>query len=530
MNKHDSPQQLLTRVNQLAGQKKISEALKLAKTILRQHPKFANAWLTIAFLYFQTNQIDQARKALKKARTLEPNNAFFAFQEVMMLKSINKIGDALSIAKKLARTPLKDHRMNVALAHFLEVNYAFHEAKLLYTYLHKQQPDFSDWPAKLAMIEQAFGNIDAAEKLAQEAISKKPNHANVHFFISHLKKQSKESNHIDELKDIIKQRPGDKTNQSMLYFALAKELEDCGEYSESFKYRKMGADLFRSTLKYDINSDLGFMQEIRKEFDTDFFKDISSKSSDEKPIFIVGLPRSGTTLLDRIISAHSDVTAADEITHMNQGILQELSHQYRGKNLSRNELVRASKYINFKKLGLDYLDNARFARGTTPRFTDKFPQNSYYVGMILKALPGAKIIILQRHPVAVCYSIYKQMFHRDAYPYSYMLEELADYYIEHTKLLKHWQKMAGHSVKTVYYEELVSNLENQTKDILSFLDLSWQPECLNFHKNKQPTATASASQVRQKVYTDSVAMWQNYESELQPLISKLKAAGCLDTA
>lgn len=529
MNQHDSPHQLLARVNQLAGQRQISEALTLAKTILREHPNFANAWLTSAFLYFQNNQIDQARKAIKKARTLEPNNTFFAFQEVMMLKSINKVGEALSIAKKLAQTPLEDNRMNDALARFLEVNYAFHEAKLLFTHLHKQQPDFSDWPAKLAMIEQAFGNLDAAENLAQEALSKKPNHANVHFFISHLKKQSKESNHINELKDIIKQRPGDKANQSMLYFALAKELEDCGEYSESFKYRKMGADLFRSTFQYDINSDIGFMQEIRKEFDADFFKGISTKVSDEKPIFIVGLPRSGTTLLDRIISAHSDVTAADELTHMNQGILQELSHHSRGKNLSRNELVRASKHINFKKLGQDYLDNARFARGTTPRFTDKFPQNSYYVGMILKALPGAKIIILQRHPVAVCYSVYKQMFNGDAYPYSYTLEEMADYYIEHTKLLSHWQEMAGDAVKTVYYEDLVSDLENQTKDILSFLDLSWQPECLNFHKNKQPTASASASQVRQKIYTDSVALWQNYETQLQPLISKLKAAGCLDT-
>jgi hypothetical protein len=129
---------------------------------------------------------------------------------------------------------------------------------------------------------------------------------------------------------------------------------------------------------------------------------------------------------------------------------------------------------------------------------------------------------MQRNPVAVCYSVYKQLFSKDSYPFSYDLKEMAAYYNQHNTLLKHWQAIGGDAVKTIYYEDLVGDLENQAKDIMRFLNLDWQPQCLDFHKNRQPTATASSSQVRQKLYTGSVELWRQYEPQLKTLIDSLE--------
>ncbi len=527
MTHETSPQQQLAQVNQLAQQRQLKQALSLVENIIQEYPKFAPAWFTAAFLYFQSNIPVQAEQALKQARQLEPDNLNFAFQEIMMLDAMNRPDEALRLAQELIAKTLPDGNMSTQLAGVFEKNEDFKSAQYIYSHLSSLQPQHIGWLLKSAMIEQNLGDIAAAEVFMNRALAIEPDNPDVLFFRSHLKKQSNESNHIEALTVIRQKNLSNPTNKAKIYFALAKELEDCQQYEASFNARKTGADIYRQSYQYDVNSDLQFMRQLRSDFNSKFVdKDIPGYKTEE-PIFIVGLPRSGTTLLDRIISSHSDVIAAGELKQFNRCMLQGLQSLKLNPNLSRTEMVTASTQLDFLKLGETYLRNSRTRTGSSPRFTDKFPQNSYYVGMILKALPQAKVIIMQRHPVAVCYSVYKQMFNHDSYPYSYKLDEMADYYIEHNKLLNHWQEIGGDAVKTVYYEDLVSDLESQAKSILAFLNLSWQPECLDFHKNRQPTATASASQVRQKLYSSSVELWRHYESQLQPMIDKLQAAGCL---
>ncbi len=528
MTPDQTTNEALTRINQLASQGQRIQALDLAESLLTKNPELTQAWLISAFLYFQTNQVNKATEAIAKARELEPDNKQVAFQQVMLLDAINLPQDALVTADWLSHNPPADDRMVEQLARFLEINHAFESAQRLFQRLSKSQPQHSGWKLKLAMIEQNYGRIEQAKELAKEALGINPNNADVLIFLSHLSRQSKNSNHIKQLRALTKDQNLSVSDRAKIYFALAKELEDCQEYQKSFSARKYGADIYRQSYQYDVNSDIGFMQQIERIFNESIVNRQEQIADIEKPIFIVGLPRSGTTLMDRIISSHSDVTAAGELKHFNRCITAALQHQFPGQQMSRRDMVRATAQLDLESLGKRYLANAQTSRGKTPRFTDKFPQNSYYAGLILRALPGAKIIIMQRHPVAVCYSVYKQMFNRDSYPFSYDLEEMADYFIAHDRLLHHWQKIGGDRIKTVYYEDLVADLETQARAVLTFLDLPWQNQCLEFHKNKQAAATASASQVRQKVYTDSVAMWQNYETELQPLISKLKAAGCLD--
>ncbi len=521
MTANSIQQQKLNQVNFLAQQKQFSQALSLVKKITQEHPNFAAAWFNSAFLLFQNNNIDEAAAAITMAKQLEPNNLTYAFQEVMMFDSLNRPDIVLPLAQKLTLKPLPDNAMNEKLALILEINEDFASALKLYQHLADCQPNQANWLLKQAITLQNLGNIEQAAKLCDQALALEPNNADGQFLRSHLKTQTTAENHIGSLREACKTKLIADSEKTKLYYALAKELEDCSQWDESFNARKKASDLCRQSFQYDIQSDIDFMRQIQIEYSADFTRQKSTKNLSDKPIFIVGLPRSGTTLLDRIITSHDDVKAAGELKQFNRCMLQGLQQLKLNPQKSRTDIVTASRQLDFDSLGQSYLQTSRGRTGDSPRFTDKFPQNSYYVGMILKALPNAKVIIMQRHPVAVCYAVYKQLFSNDSYPFSYNLEEMATYYNQHNQLLNHWQQTGGDAVKTVYYEDLVSDLENQAKGIMAFLNLTWQPQCLDFHKNSQPTSTASASQVRQKLYTGSVDLWRRYEQQLQPLINRL---------
>lgn len=516
-----TPQQKLAKVNQLASQRQIPQALSLANEITEAYPDFAAAWFTSAFLLFQHNNTKQAISALKMARNLDPTNSNYAFQEIMMFERLNRPDIALSLAQKLATHQLADNRMYEQLARILEVNEDFEGALKLFQRLATNQPNQAAWLLKQATVLQNLGHIDQAEKLSNTALTMEPSNADGQFFRSHLKRQSVTDNHIDSLREACHTKYATATEQAKIHYALAKELEDIHQFDDSFTARKQGAKVFRQSFQYDLQSDIDFMRQIQIEYDADFIQHKSTTNVTDEPIFIVGLPRSGTTLLDRIITSHDQVKAAGELKQFNQCMLNGLQLLKLNPQLSRTKMVTASRQLDFTQLGQSYIQTSRTKTGDSPRFTDKFPQNSYYVGMILKALPNAKVIIMQRNPVAVCYAVYKQLFGNDSYPYSYDLKEMAAYYNQHNQLLNHWQQLGGDSVKTIYYEDLVNDLENQAKGVLKFLNLEWQAQCLDFHKNRQPTATASASQVRQKLYTSSLDLWRQYEQQLQPLINNL---------
>ncbi|MBD3653709.1 sulfotransferase [Kangiella sp.] len=319
--------------------------------------------------------------------------------------------------------------------------------------------------------------------------------------------------------------------KAKIYYALAKELEDCERFSESYKIRQLGAEVYRKSLNYNLNDELNFIRAIKQTYTAQTLKEKKERQATElesnKPIFVVGLPRTGTTLLERIVSSHSKVTSAGELTHFNRLMSAGMDQLGLVPQLSRSEMVSESTKLDFVQLGKQYLEATKALVGKKEHFIDKLPQNSLYIGLIHLALPKAKVLLLERHPLDVCYSVYKQLF-TDAFHFSYDLEELADYYHEHQLLMAHWQKELPNVVKTVRYEALVNNLEDNAKAVIDFCGLDWEESCLEFHKNKQATTTASASQVRQKVYSSSIGMWKNYKNELQPLISKLEAYGCLE--
>ena len=521
-----SAQAQLQHIQHLAQQGQLPQAVKLSEQLLTAYPNEAAAWINHSMLLFQTGQHQLVNQAIEQALNISPNHLPYRLHQVMAAEAVGEISAAIEYAKTTAKLPLHSLDVIDTLAAFFNKHQHYTEAKKLYQQALDLNPQNSQMILNLAMTQQYLGELDEAARLADQALQLEPDNCDLHFFRSHLKKQSTEHNHIEALRQTLKQPPSNQTQHAKAFFSLAKELEDCKQYTASFKARAEGALVYRRSFQYDVQSDLDFMQAIEDAYSSDFLQRKPDGYENQEPIFIVGLPRSGTTLLERIIGSHSDVISAGELTNFNRCMLSGIQQLGLNPQLSRSQMVAASVNMDFQALGKNYLQSTRPISGKTAHFIDKFPQNAQYIGLIHRALPQAKILILERHPLDVCYAVYKQMF-TDIYQFSYDLDELAQYFIQHQKLMNHWQRALPNQVKTVRYEDLVSDLESAAKQVIDFCGLDWQSACLNFHQNQQASTTASASQVRQKIYSSSVGLWKNYEQELKPLITHLQQAGCL---
>jgi tetratricopeptide (TPR) repeat protein len=387
-------------------------------------------------------------------------------------------------------------------------------------------PENTNFIYNLAACQRMMGDFTAAEENCDRVIRINPQHYEAYFVRSDLKKWSAQNNHIHQMKQRLAEGVQGLRGEAYLRFALAKESEDIAEYAESFEYRASACRLQRESMRYRVEDDTETIDHvIRFHTEEALGKASSHRScSSDEPIFVLGLPRSGTTLVERIISSHSAVYSAGELNEFAYTLVRAAKSQLGQKNLSKLQLVERSLSLDLKLLGQSYLQSTRPRTGYTPKFIDKLPLNYLYCGLIHAALPNAKIILLQRNPMDVCYAVYKTLFTLP-YPFSYDLKELGTYYLAYRRLIDHWQSILGQSMLTVSYEHLVHNQEAETRRIISYCGLSWEDTCLDFQNNDTASSTASAVQVRQPIYTSSLGQWRNYENQLQPLIDIFEQHG-----
>ncbi|MEZ0472334.1 tetratricopeptide repeat-containing sulfotransferase family protein [Luteimonas salinilitoris] len=374
----------------------------------------------------------------------------------------------------------------------------------------------------LATAQFFTGDFAGAEKSLGALPTDSPAIGHALYLRSTLRRQTDVRNHVDDLQARLTAGFPDATRRAACLYALAKELEDLGHADRSFTVLTEAAALKRRTLRYDAAAERTAIDGIRATYTAEAMRAEIPGHGEEGAIFIVGMPRTGTTLVERLLGRHGEVASAGELPDYGQA-LAAAAHERLSAHPGKT-MVEASLLLDFAALGRDYMRSAREAAPGSRMFIDKMPINFMYCGLIRRALPKARIIHLVRDPMDSCYAVYKTLFNQ-AYHFSYDLAELGAYYITYHRLMRHWHAVMPDAILDVRYEDLVTDTEGQARRLLAWCGLDWRPEVLSPAKSDAPSTTASAAQVREPVYTSSVGKWRRYEAGLRPLADQLMRAG-----
>ncbi|KUJ83366.1 hypothetical protein AWR36_005745 [Microbulbifer flavimaris] len=376
--------------------------------------------------------------------------------------------------------------------------------------------------SNLAICNLHLGNIDRAKNYFRKIIEIEPHNQRAHWQLAKIQKAS-DFSHIETMKENIRQRNLEPHNTVFYQFAIAKQLEDLKYWDESFAYYQAASSIVRQRLNYRIDIDERIIDDIiatsERSINSGAILTKHDNKSGEGCIFITGLPRSGTSLLDQILSSHTQISSAGEL----QTIEAALKEHYSTPHLTGFQIGKAvaTEGIDLHKT---YLDRTRYLRSNKPWMIDKLPHNYLYLGVIAQQLPEAKLVHITRSPVDSCFAMFKQLF-ASQYQFSYSLMDLAGYYAAYSKLMNFWRSTLGNRLIEVKYEELVSNPEREIGKLLARLGFDFEESCLSPHKARRPVMTASSHQVREAINTNSVGKYQNFIDHLAPLIDDLERRG-----
>jgi tetratricopeptide (TPR) repeat protein len=467
----------------------------------------------------QAGRFDVMLREAERAAALDVDDDRAGFR---LLECLLYCGRPDRVQDLLARSEAaagSDDRMLCRIAEFY-AHCADHESAFrCYERAVSMRPDNSEYLFALSAAEIATGRIDAAERHLSAAIRLNPHDYDAYRNRATLRRQTAASNHVAEIETLLDKGTRTPAGEAQLCYALAKEYEDLGDYEASFRYLRRGADKRRSLMKYRVEGDVAVMARLRKMFDAALMQKDAASCGETGPVFVIGLPRSGTTLVDRILGSHSAVDSLGEINNLAYSLMHTLQ-----RSADKLQLVELSAHMDFAALGQRYVDSIRRYGRKGPLLIDKTPLNYLYVGLIRLALPNAQIIHIRRNPMDSCYAMYRTLF-RAGYPFSYDFEDLGKYYIAYRQLMDHWRDVAPGAFLDVSYESLVDDQERVSREIVARCGLEWEPACLDFHLNSAAVSTASSAQVRRPMYRDAVQRWRYYERQLQPLVDFLQREG-----
>ena len=366
------------------------------------------------------------------------------------------------------------------------------------------------------------GEIDEAVDIYRELLQIQPGHQRNHFELSRLRR-AEDDEHVVTMQRLLEESRQPEERNIFLYYALGKELEDLQRWDEAFEYFRRGGAAAKSLGEYRVESDVALIDTVIETCSSKWLGDAAragDRSSAEKtPVFVVGLPRTGTTLVERILTSHSMVESVGESFFLQSAVRSSVGTTKGGPITP--QIFRSAAEKNVQRIFDNYLRNVGYRFGDKPFFIEKLPENVLYLGFVAQARNDARIVLLHRNPMDTCFALFKQSYFRFAYD----LDDLASYYIAYDKLRKHWLDVLGDRIVCVDYESIVASQEQQTRALLDGLGLGFESQCLSFEKNTTAINTASSVQVREKIHARSVQKWKRFESQLAPLIEALQGAG-----
>jgi tetratricopeptide (TPR) repeat protein len=389
----------------------------------------------------------------------------------------------------------------------------------------KLQPNVLFFLSHLAAAYVFVGKTEKAKSIYKKLLLKNPNHRRNHFYLARLETATNPV-HVDQMKAILGKESKTKSANVYLYYALGKELEDLEDWDEAFRYYKKAGSGVKAVLNYGVAQDEALIEQIIHSCDQDWYQTklgLSLKRPDDKkPIFLVGLPRTGTTLTEKIFAGHSKIESIGETQYF-ELILRKNSGVNNPGKLTPN-MISASSTSDLNELGAQYLDKSKYLWGEKEYFIDKLPHNYLHLGFFAATFPDSPIIWIKRNPMDACLAMFKQLF-MGVYEFTYDFDDLARYHVMYDKLYRHWKSILGHRIIEIEYENLVTDITGQTAVALGKMNLDYEVGCINFSENIAVSSTASSVQVREKVHSRSVMKWKKFAKHLEPLRQKLETAG-----
>ncbi|WJG10103.1 tetratricopeptide repeat-containing sulfotransferase family protein [Aliiglaciecola sp. LCG003] len=515
---------ILEDIQRFIQLKQLDSARSLSLHLCSEQPDFAPAWHVASVIAMLQDKPALALQHIHHALTLLPDNQHWQLHKARLLFINRQRAQARDLAITLSNNSHTSAAFCAELALLLN-KLGLHQLSLdCYAQAVSLQPENAQLLFNLASLQRVMGKLTDAQCSLDRLIKLNPRDSEAWLLRSSLIKQTPEHNHLSELNQALQKQQQGPIERAQLYYAQAKELEDLQRFDESFTALQQGASVRRGNMQYSLDNDVQSLEKIAQVFDASVFEQSIAGCQSREPIFIVGLPRTGSTLVERIIGSHTDVHSAGELNNFAIEMMQQVRKTLSKPPSNKLQLIEATRHLDFKALGKSYIESTRPDTDVCPRFIDKLPLNSLYIGLIHLALPNAKIVYVQRNPMDTCLAIFKQIF-TQGYPFSYDLDELSRYQIAHYKLMDHWQQVMPGKIHTLSYEELVVDLEGQTKALLAYCDLPFQAQCCAFEQSSAAATTASAAQVRQPVYTSSVGKWKHYTEQLASVQKRFEQAG-----
>ena len=472
---------------------KFGEADAYFKKAIEINPNYAEAYNSLGTSLFQRYRLNEAEENYKKALLLKVGFAIAHNNLAATLKSLGKIDEA---------------EKNYIKAIELKSNFA--------------QAYFN-----LGNLQKECNRLDEAEANYKKAIELDPKNSKFYFSLGLIKNLYKEDELFIKTKKLYLDQSLSNKERSTLGFTLAKAFEELNQFDESFKYYSEGNALHKKLLNYNIEQDVMLYKQLKESYSNIKKNSLEGTDLKNRPrlIFIVGMPRSGTTLVEQIISSHPEVMGEGELRHVKNF----------GETMARGiSKVDNHTLLDFRK---KYFENLRKLPNKKSVVTDKMPENFKYLGLICSVFPNAKIIHVKRNPAATCWGNYTKHYavkqpinhtssEQDptsltANPFSYKLEDLVTYYGLYQDLMKFWEEQCGQQIYNLNYEKLTENQEEETKKLIKYLELDWEEKCLAPQENKRIVSTSSSLQVRQKVYQGSSEKWKKFKPFLNGVFDQL---------
>ncbi len=461
-------------------------------------------------------EIGKPNEALKQiARAMEGSPQSLAMQVSLgnALHAAGQADEAIRCFRELldARPDLAPIRGN--LANILRQAGQPEEAIEHYQQVLAQDPGHVDSYHNLGLAWQDLGEKDKALEHYRKAVELAPDRAKSWHGIASVSKNAFSDDEVEHLQTLQSADSTSDEDRIRLGFALGRFFEATGRHPEAAEQYLRANALQREVFDYDIDDDLRAFENLRQRFDAGFIETWQhAGSDDERPVFIVGMPRSGTTLVEQILASHPQVYGAGELTLLARSIIAEFPMP---DGVDFTGALADASAEKFRNVARSYLEG--LPGGDVDRVTDKLPNNFLNVGMIRILFPRARIVHCKREPRDTCFSVFKNQFGAYGHFYAYDLEELGRYYRAYESLMAHWESVMPGAIHTVQYETMVDDQERTTRELVAACGLDWDPVCLEFYKLNRPVATISKEQVRQPVYRGSIDAWKNYADMLAPL-------------